>query len=192
MEAPDFVCLYDFSLIEKAVQDFFVGLPNGAFVAPAGEDDPAREQWSPPAGLIPFYTPEQALVLQACRPRVGIMETQFMEYPSARIVDANGSWRASAWKGQMKFAVVTAPNYAQHRKLRALVASLIPRVGPQPANIAGSGVNALLKWHQVGLFELATGDTAITPAEGFYLSTWPVNLTFSVNPGAWPGGTLTG
>lgn len=186
-----FAPLYDFSLIEKAVQDFFVALPAGTFVKPADEDDPARESWTPPGGSIPFYTPTQALVLQACRPRVGILETNFSEFPSARILDADGVYRASAWRGVIKFAIITEPNYALHRQLRGAVIAILPQLQPLPTSIGVSGINKLLQYHEVGQFAMNSGDTAITPANGYYLSMLTVNLTFSVRATAWPGGTLT-
>jgi hypothetical protein len=187
--------LYDFSLIEDGVQAFFVALPTGSFVAPPEEDDPTRESWAPGIGQIPFYTPRQALVIQAARPRIGILETNFSEIPGARILDADGIFRASAWRALMKFSVITMPNYKDHRALRGAVAAILPQLQPNPtgglAAIGTTGVNAFLKYHQVGQFAMQSGDTRITPSDGYYFSTLSVNLTFSVDATAWPGGTVT-
>lgn len=186
-----FAPLYDFSCIEKAQQDLIIAYPTSQFVRPADEDDPLREQWKPPTGMIPFYTPTQALVLQECRPRVGILETNFSEFPSARILDADDVYRASAWKAVVKYAIITDCNYKLHRQLRALVTAILPQMQPIESNVGATGLNAFLPLHEVGLFSMQSGDTSITPQKGFYMSTLSVNLSFSVRATAWPGGTLT-
>jgi hypothetical protein len=188
-----FTDLYDFSVAEKAVQDFFVELPTGSFVKPPNEDELNRESWTPPGGAIPFYTPTQALVLQSCRPRVGIVETNFTEMTSARVLDAEGTFRASAWNAVLRLAIVTECNYARHRALRASVLAIIPQLQPNPTgNISNTGVNAYLANHEIGKLAIVNADTSITPAEGYYLSTVTINLTLSVRPTAWPGGLYTG
>lgn len=185
--------IYDFSLIEDAVQAFFVALPTGSFVKPPDETDPARETWTPGAN-IPIFTPQQALVFQAARPRIGIMETQFRE-SGEHVLDADGQYRASGWRGLMKFALVTAPNYTLHRQLRSVVMAIIPQLQPSPINglagVSNTGINAYLKYHEVGQFALQSGDTTIKPETGYYLSVLQVNLTFSVRSTVWPSGTQT-
>jgi len=183
--------IYDFSLIEKAVQDFFIALPTGSFVKPANEDDPNREQWTPGAGNIPFYTPTQAGVLQSCRPRVGILENNFAEIPSARILDADGTYRAMAWRATMRFGIVTETNYHKHRQFRAMICAILPQCQPNPDAIGTTGLNQFLQYHELATFAMQAGDTAITPEKGYYMSMLTVNLTFSVRATAWPGGTLT-
>jgi hypothetical protein len=186
----DFKPLYDFSLIEIAVQKFFVELAGGPFVQPAGDDDPARENWTPPGGAIPFYTPAQNLVHQKCRPRVGLMQNDFSELPDARRVDVNNVLRAFAWRGTLRFGVVTEPNYALHRDLRAVMLALIPQLQPtyeaDGSGLAAGGVNQYLEFHEVAALSLASLNTDIMAGQGYYLSTIPVNYTFGIRPTKWP------
>lgn len=190
----DLAPLYDFSLVEKAVQDFFCqdAYP---FVKPPDEDDPNREAWSPGADGIAFYTPTQATVLQSVRPRVGILETNFSEFQGAKILDADGVYRASGWRGTLRTAIITDCSYALHRALRGQVIAILPLLQPlltgDLANVGKTGINVFLKYHEVGQFAMQSGDTNITPQQGYYMSTLAVNLTFSVRATAWPGGTLT-
>lgn len=187
--------IYDFSLIEDAVQSFFVALPDGTFVAAPDESYLERETWQPPNGAIPFYTPAQAQTLKEFRPRVGILGTNFSEQ-GQHIIDADGNYRPSGWRSSMRFAVVTDSNYKRHRALRSAVMAIIPQLQPNPTvtNLSGvgsTGVNTFLQYHEVGLFAMQLGNTSITPQSGYYVSTLTVNLTFSVRATAWPGGTQT-
>jgi hypothetical protein len=189
----DFAPLYDFSLVEKAVQAFFCSdALDAPFVAPKDDDDPDREKWTAGADGIAFYTAFQALTFTKCRPRVFIGLNNITEYPSAKIIDANGVLRSSAWKAALKFGIITEPNYVLHTALCSTVLAIIPQLQPLPtpdgSGIAQGGVNKFLQYHEVGLFALADASTHITPEDGNYNSPINVNITFSVRASAWPGG----
>jgi hypothetical protein len=192
----DFAPLYDFSLIEKAVQAFFCSDDlNAPFVAPKDDDDPNREQWSAGPDGIAFYTAFQALTFQKCRPRVYISLNGITEFPSAKIIDANGVLRPSAWKASLKFGIITAPGYVLHTALRSTMLAIIPQLQPLPtpdgSGISQGGVNKYLQYHEMGQFAMADASTHITPEDGNYNSPINVNITFSVRASAWPGGTTT-
>lgn len=193
---PDFAPLYDFSLIEEAVQNFFCSPTiGGAFVAPADDDDPDREQWTAGADKIAFYTAFQALTFRKCRPRVYTSLNNIIELPG-HIIDVNGVLRAKSWRARLTFGVITAASYSIHTSLRAAVLAIIPQLQPLPtpdgSGIAAGGLNRYLQYHELGQFAMADNSTHITIEEGAYTS--PINclLTFSVRATAWPGGTVTG
>jgi hypothetical protein len=192
----DFAPLYAFGLIEKAVQAFFCADALGAsFAAPLDDDDPARETWTPPDGGIAFYTAFQADTFQKVRPRVWVALNNIVEFPSARVLDANGVYRASAWRGVLAVGIITEPNYLKHTELRARVAAILPQLQPLPtldgSGVTAGGVNALLKYHEVGQFAMSECSTHILPEHGYYQSSLNVAITFSVRVTAWPGGTQT-
>ena len=188
----DFAALYDFTLIEQAVQAYFCdeGL-GGAFVKPPDDDDDTRGKWVPEGGKIAFYTAYQAMTFQKCRPRVYIGGFSVSEIPNSHVIDANGVLRSKAWRGRMMIGVVTLPNYAQHIALRSAVLAILPQLQPVPvpdgSGVAAGGVNGFLQYHEVG--QLAPSDltTHITPEDGNYHSPINVALTFSVRATAWPG-----
>lgn len=190
-----FAPLYDFSGIEKAVQAYFCGIAGGTFEKPRDDEDPQREKWAPDAGNVAFYTAFQALTFQKCRPRVYISGFSINELKQY-VLDAAGILRNKAWTGRMNFGVVTKPDYTYHTQLRAAVTAILPELQPLPVPADGSaigtsGLNALLKIHEMGQFEMVAQDTIITPEDGNYRSMIPVALTFSVRATAWPRGTLT-
>jgi hypothetical protein len=191
MQYTDLIDIYNFSLIEQAVQRFFVALPGGAFVSPPSNQDPAKENWMA-EGQIAFYTAFQSAVFQKSRPQVYCALTNITEYPQTHIIDANGVWRASAWKGVLHMGVVTSPDYTAHTQLRAAVLAALPTLQPPPtadgSGIAASGINALTQFHEIGLFQMQATETMITPQAGDFKSVIPVTITFSVRVSAWPGG----
>ena len=191
----DFAPLYDFSEIESGVQNFFCGLPGGTFVQPPNDDDLNRSQWAPPAGQIAFYNAFQAETFRKVRPRVYILLNDVSEFPGVRIVDANQTIRANAWKGRMRFGIVTEPLYMMHNALRAAVLAIIPQlqplVTPDGTGEPQGGINAFLTNHEVGQFAIGSVSTHITPESGNFHSIFDVNLTFSVRASMWPGGTQT-
>ncbi len=193
MTFSDFQPLYDFSLIEKAVQACFVGTPGGSFVAPLNDDDPAREQWTAGAGNIAFYCAFQALTFTQCRPRVFIGLHSVNCITGAYAVDGNGNLREKAWRGQMKFGIITEPNYTLHTQLRSAVLAIIPQIlgAVTVTDFPNTGINALLNYHQVSEFYSRDASTSVTPEDGSYQSAISVELAFSVKPTAWPAGMLT-
>jgi hypothetical protein len=193
MTFSDFQPLYDFSLIERAVQACFVGTPGGSFVAPLNDDDPAREQWTAGAGNIAFYTAFQALTFQLCRPRVFIGLHSVNCITGAYAVDSNGNLREKAWCGQMRIGIITEPNYTLHTQLRSAVLAIIPQVlgAVTVTDFPNTGINALLAYHQVSEFYSSDASTSVTPEDGNYQSAITVKLAFSVRPDKWPSGMLT-
>lgn len=194
---PDFtsfIPFYEFSVIETAVQSFFVGVDRSFFVAPLGETDAAREAWKPAAGSVAFYTVANQLVFQACRPRVAIKLHNVNHIRDAYALDVNGNMREKAWQGSMDFGIVTEPNYAFHASLRAAVLAIIPQVIGQIAAdnslFAATGINALLTNFQVSEFWARNCSTDATPIEGAYVSQIPVELAFSVPPTAWSANSM--
>lgn len=192
----DFSVLYDFSLIEKAVQAFFVALtqsvPNSApFVAPADDDDPNRGQWTPPVGSVAFYTAFQNETFQKSRPRIYTALNNITTVKSY-IVDAVGTFRAQAWKAKLTFGIVTEPSYTLHTSLRSVILTIIPQLGPQitmdGSGIGLGGVNGFLQYHEVGILEMDATTTHISPEDGCYNSVIPCTITFNVRATAWPGG----
>jgi hypothetical protein len=191
----NFAPLYDFSLIERGIQDFFVSLPGSVFNAPLDDDDPDREKWSAGPGNIAFYTALQALTFTKCRPRVAIGLHNVNHIRQAYALDANGNLREKAWQGSCRFWIVTEPNYKLHTQLRAKVLAIIPQVlgviTPDNSQFPITGINSLLKYHQVAEFWARDVSTSITPEEGNYQSEIPVELSFSVLPTVWPAGMQT-
>jgi hypothetical protein len=192
-DSTDFAPIYDFSLIEKAVQRFFVELDDtgGIYEAPLDDDDPARGEWKPTQGCIAFYTAFQALTFQKCRPRVWCSLNNIVPFNNdARRVDGAGASRVTGYRASMRFGVITAPKYPLHVALRGSVASLIPLLGPtitaDGSQIATGGINAFLEYHEIATFELAPLTTAIAPEEGVYRSDFDCNLTFGIRPDKWP------
>jgi hypothetical protein len=193
----DFLSIYDFSLIEKAVQTLFVGVSGANFVAPKNDDDPLREKWTAGAGNIAFYTAFQALTFQKCRPRVWIGLKNVNHIRGAYAIDANGNLREKAWSGSMDFGIITEMNYTAHVALRAKVAAIIPTVLAQisqdGSTFATTGINALLANHQVSEFWMRNVDTNIgeDKEQAIYYSIIPCELAFNVKPSAWPAGMMT-
>lgn len=183
----DFNPLYDWSLLEKGVQDYFVS--SGTFVAPPGETDPSRETWLPPTGVIPFFTALEEQLFQKHRPRVSvdINEINPLKVPAYGKVDANGVVRNHTWKAGLVLTIVTPANYTYHTALRAEVFSLGQLICPMVANPQEKiGVNQFLTKHCFNTCVDAQNSTGIHPEQGHYISTLNFNLTFSIRPDAWP------
>lgn len=193
MTYADFQNIYDFTLIEKAVQSQFVSIGN--FVAPLNDDDPKREEWTPAAGKTPFYTAFQSLTFQKCRPRVFVSAFQFSAVPGAYALDANNNFREKSWEGTMRVGIVSLPNYSAHTTLRATVLAIVPQIMPQivadNSLFATTGINAVLQYHQVSQFYVPDLTTTVSPEEGAYQSILPIKIAFSVKPAAWPAGMIT-
>ena len=195
MTFQDFVKFNDFSLIEKAVQAFFVAADGGSFVAPRDDTDETREEFEAGAGNIAFYTAFKSLTFTKCRPRIFIGLFQAAKVPGAYAIDANGNLREKSWRGSITFGMITKPDYILHTQFRAQVLSIIQQVLPQIASdnslFTSTGINALLAYHQVSEFWARDISTNIVPEDGNYQSTIPVEIAFSVNPAAWPAGMIT-
>jgi hypothetical protein len=191
----DFMPLVDSTLIEAAVQDSFVNLEGGCFVAPLDNDDPAREKWTPGGGNIAIYTAFQNLVFQSCRPRVNISLVSASPYPSAYLTDANGVFRPKAWRGEVVFHVISDPVYLKHTQLRAKVLAILPTLAPLPtadgSDIAMSGVNEYLEFHEVAQFAVKDFAMHLEEGGGAYISTIPVDVTWGVRSDKWPGVNLS-
>ena len=194
-----FAPLYDFSLIERAVQDFFCSPAlNAPFIAPPNDLTTNREAWTAGVDKIAFYTAFQANVYQPCRPRIYVALNNISEFTSERMLDDSAVYRATAWRGVLRFGIVTAPNYEEHTGVRSVVLAILPQLqpvfNPDGTGIAGGGINAFLVYHEVGVFALSSASTHITPEDGNYHSTFDVSVSFSVRYGSWPigvnGGTL--
>ncbi len=194
MNFTNFTPFYDFSVIETAVQSAFVAADGSFFVAPLGETDAARKDWTPGAGNVPFYTVANQLVFQECRPRVAIRLHNVNHIRDAYAIDANNNVREKAWQGSMDFGIVTEPNYAYHAQLRAAVLAIIPQIMPQVvadnSTFATTGINALLANFQVSEFWARNCSTEVAVVAGAYMSLIPVELAFSVPPSAWPAGSM--
>lgn len=187
----DFEKLYDFTVIEKAVQSFFCAESlEAGFEAPLNDDDPARETWKPAGGNIAFYTAFQALTFQQCRPRVWIDDFSFSNLPSAKNIDVNNVLRQKSWIGSMRLGIITEPNFVRHAALRARVLAILPLLQPifeaDGSGIAQGGMNQFLPNHEVGIFEVIQCSPRIAPHEGNYQSPITINLTFGIRESAWP------
>jgi len=194
MNFTDFQSLYDFSLVEAAVQSFFCGVDGSLFVAPLSETDPARGTWTPPPGFTAFYTNANITVNQACRPRVKIRLNNVNHVRGAYALDANGAMREKAWQASMEFGIVTEPNYAIHCQLRSQVLAIIAQgvaISQDGTLFATGGINKYLKLHQVSEFWSRNASTDVVPAEGAYMSLIPTQLAFSIPPSSWPAGMQT-
>jgi hypothetical protein len=191
MDFKDFQSIYDFTLIERAVQSLFVAA-GADFVAPLDDNDAAREQWAAGVGNIAFYSAFQALTFTQCRPRVFIGLHAINPVPGCYALDANGNLREKSWRGQIRFGIITEPNYTTHTALRARVLAIIPQVlgkiAADNSTFATTGINALLTYHQVSEFYAKDISTSVTPADGNYQSAITVELAFGVPPSAWPAG----
>jgi hypothetical protein len=192
----DFMPLVDSTLIEAAIQKFFVNLADGCFVAPLDNSDPKREAWTAGADSIAIYTSFQNLVFQSVRPRVFLGLFNASPYPSAYLTDANGVFRPKAWRGDVTFGIITEPDYAKHTQLRAMLLAILPMLAPLPtpdgSDIATSGVNAYLEFHEVAQFSVKDFAMHIEEgAGGAYQSTIPVTVTWGVRAEKWPGVNLS-
>ncbi len=191
MNFQDLIDCYDFSLVERAIQAFFVAVPGGSFVMPPDDSDATRESWSAKPDEVAIYSAFQSLTFQQCRPRVFIMDFQASEYPGLLRRDANDVLRAQAWKATMRFGIITEPSYTLHTQMRAAVLAIIPQMQPltfpeDGSLLATTGLNGYLITHEIGQIAAGNVSTHIMPSEGNYQSEIPCNLTFSVRENKWP------
>ena len=191
----DFQKFYDTTLIETAVQAFFIAVVGANFVAPLDETNPARGTWTPAAGQTAFYTNKDVVVNQAARPRVKSRLHSIQHVRGAYALDANGNFQEKAWTASLDLGIVTAPNYTTHSTLRSLVRAIIPtvlgQIAPDGSLFATTGINALLNYHQVSEFWTRNTSTDVQPGDSAYLSAIPIQLAFGVLPSAWPAGMQT-
>ena len=184
--------LYDWSLIEKAFQSFCVAYGPGPFSVPTVPMANGEEVESPD-GLVPIYTAKDVLTFQLSRPRVWTLLHSVNEMENVRVVTPDNVLRAAAWRGQLKIGFVTKVDYNYHTQLRALVLALIPacqpNISPDNSLTSSTGLNSILQYHEVGLFQAQNASTTITPQEGYFRSDLQVNLQFSVRRNQWPAGT---
>lgn len=187
----DYSPLYDSTLIEQAIQKFYtdangpVANGGGSYACPAGDDDPLREQWTPGDGATAFYTANQSLVFQQCRPRVWIDDFAFSEMPEAQAMDTTGVLRCTAWTGRIRLGLITEPNFKLHRDLRNQNLAIIPMmqatIKPDATGIDYTqGLNQYLTVHEIGRLSVANVTPGITPQQGYYLSPITINLTWSL------------
>jgi hypothetical protein len=184
----DFAPLYNFCLIDEAVQAFFVG--TNLFVQPLNDTDSGREKWIPVASKTPFYTAFQAATFTKCNPRVASELNGIMPYgsPPQMILDANNQLRIRGWRATLNLTVITPANYDQHTKLRGLVQSIVATMVPNIATIDVSGLNANLQYHEIGVIWDDGNTTGIHIEKGFYASLLKYAITFGIRASAWPGG----
>ena len=193
MTFADVQPIYDFTVIEKAVQQMFASIAQ--FSIPPWDDDPKAAEWTPPPYTTAFYTAFQSLVFQKCRPRVYIAAFNFQHVRQAYAIDADNNLREKAWTGTMRLGIISEPNYKEHTELRSKVLAVIPQIlsgiTPDNSKFATTGINAQLYKHQVNEFYAESLNTVVIPEEGTYRSTINIKLAFSVLPSAFPAGMIT-
>lgn len=175
--------IYDFSLIEKALQSYFIAA--GGMVAPPDEGDETREEWIPDAGKVAMFTAFEAAIFQKARPRVACFLNGISNHstPPKAIADHNGALRNVLWRANLTLEIITAPSYTAHVALRSQVAALAEMIAPMVASPSTAiGVNQYLQYHRVNLVVPQGLDTSISLGEGFYGSQLNYQLTFSVPP----------
>ena len=182
--------IYQYSAIEDAVQQLFCNVPQGPFIKPDPKWNDSEDEVCLPDGQVAFYTAKQNNSFQKARPRIGIALHSINDFEGMRKADApDFVLRSTAWRAQMRFAILTKPDYDFHDLVRASVLAIIPLCQPtyQPdgTGITAGGLNGILQYHQVGQFEWQNEATTITPQEGYYRSNVQVNLTFSVKVAVW-------
>jgi len=180
-----YASLYDFSLIEKAVQAYF--LDTGLFSAPPDENDPARESWAPVAGKPAVFTAYDAAVFQKAIPRVACYLSSISPATATPrgVVDSLGAIRNNLWKANLALEIITAPNYTQHTALRSLVTALGEMLVPQLSDPTNDiGANKFSTTYFLAYCVAQNHTTQINAHEGFYGSQLNYQLTFGVPAGA--------
>jgi len=182
--------IYDFSLIEKAIQSYFCSDEDWPFVKPPSENDgdawKNRETWMP-GGKIPFFTAYETLIFQKHRPRVGIDLNNIspLQMPVRGHVDADGNLRNEWWRANLIIACVTVPNYTLHVQLRGIVMAIAAAMAAPTQDAQPTGANQYLAFHEITDCWDTNNNTIIHPEDGNYLSRINYNLTFAVKPSAW-------
>ena len=176
-----FKSLYDFSEVEKSVQAYFVS--GNQFVVPPNEDDPTRETWGAPTGLVPFFTAYEALIFQKSTPRVACQLSGVNALPSIGhgIVDNNGAIRNNLWRGNLMFEVVTGESYKLQCDLRSSVIALAEMIAPMVSDPSVAlGANKFSGLFQIAKCVSVGFDTHINMEDGFYVSQIPYQIIFGV------------
>lgn len=178
----NFSQLYNFGLIERAVQDYFVG--TGLFVKPPDEADPDREDWTPDTGVTPFFTAFEAALFQKHIPRVacflrGIKPRR--AHNGHGVLDANGILRNNLWAATFTLEVITPPSYATHNNLRSKVLATGEMICPMVLDpLTRIGANAYSNFHQIYGCVLQDQSTEVHIEKGFYGSQSGYDIIFGV------------
>ena len=180
-----FANLYDWSLIERAVQSYLAAA-DGIFVAPPTDD--TRGEWSPGAGNVAIVTAFEANIFQQARPRVAIDLNEIAPFQPLKLKeDANGQLRPMLYRANLRLGIVTEEDYTKHVNLRSYVASLADSFVPMTRGGDGTtGVNAHLTYHVVSYLAGGGNSTSITPEDGYYVSVLNYQIIFAVRETAWP------
>ena len=174
--------LYDFSLVEKAIQSYFVG--TGLFTLPPDENDDTKENWIPDATKPAMLTAYDAAVFQKAIPRVACYLSGITPATSVPhgIVDGNGAIRNNMWRANLMLEIITEPNYTAHVALRSLVTALGEMIVPMLANPAQAiGANQYSTLYQLAYCVASNHSTMINAADGFYGSQLTYQLTFGIH-----------
>jgi hypothetical protein len=178
MTAPDFATLYDFSVIETAVES----------LANTANPD------------VSWLTGFDAAQLQKARPRIECYfepGNAFGSPPHYVNTAADGQRRVNGWQGQLRTMIVTntvsgnteadAANnsYKLHMQYRAFVMNLLCTVDTALADNP-----VLLPYHQIARCWEAGNSPKIAPQDGVYTSQLNHNLIYSIRPSAFPGGII--
>ena len=199
-QASDFKPFFDHTLIERAVQAWFVA--SGDFAQPPTQPLPGdgqavidawndRENWNPGAGITPIFTAYEALVWQKNRPRVGIDLNNVLPHERPQwIVDDRNIMRATLYRATLTFTVETSPDYFNHNQLRAYTAALATEIAPYVKDGTNEtlGANALMTYHVINRVNDAGQDTAVAETEGAYSSRLVFPIIFSWRKDQLPGG----
>ena len=181
----NFSALYDWSLIERAVQAYLVAT-DAMFVAPPADD--TREEWAQAAGDVAVITAFEANIFQQARPRVVIDLNDIAPFQPLKLKeDANGQLRPMLYRANLRLGLVTKADYTAHVALRSYVASLADTFVPLTRGGSGNtGINAHLTVHAASLLVPGGNSTTITPEDGHYVSVLNYQLTFAIRAEAWP------
>lgn len=177
MPAPDFATLYDFSVIETAVESL------------ANTANPA----------LSWLTGFDAAQFQKARPRIECYFEPGTAFgsPPHYVNTADGARRVNGWTGQLRTMIVTntvsgateaeaaANSYQLHMQYRAFVMNLLATL-----DYALADDSVLLPYHQIARCWEAGNSPKIAPQDGVYTSQLNHNLIYSIRPSAYPGGIL--
>ena len=179
--APNIAVLYDFSVIETAVQS----------LAAATND-------------TIWLTGFNAAQLQKSRPRVECYlenVTIFGDPPHYQLVNPGAQRLVNGWRGSLRTVVITPivpgegvdpaaielsaaqQSYTLHWQYRSFVASLMATIDQQLKSS-----DSFLPYHEIARCWEAGSISKIAPQEGTYTSTMNHNLVFNIRSTAWPGG----
>jgi hypothetical protein len=178
MQAPDLKTLYDFSVIETAIE---------SLVATANPD-------------LNWLTPADAAQLQKPRPRIECYlepGQPFGNPPHYVNPASDGARRVNGWQGQIRTMIITPTvsgadeasaakgSYDLHNQYRSFVMEFLSTIDSALADNS-----TLLPYHQIARFWEAGDSPKITPQDAVYTSQLNHNLIYSIRPTAYPGGIL--